>query len=234
MDLRDIEITDELKALLNRKDETGDIFRATQTLRQEMKTVIRAIEETTENIVTNTNSLSNATQDTSQAINDVAKTVEELADASMGQAEDAEKGSIVLSKLADEIKLAVDDGEIVIDSSMKAQGINEASSKSMEAMMEKFHMSKESTNKVAENVNSLLEKFQFIGNILNTIMNISEQTNLLALNAAIEAARAGEAGRGFAVVAEEIRKLSEETGNATKNIEGILNDIGLEIESTIV
>ncbi|NLK44516.1 MAG: hypothetical protein GX300_09000, partial [Tissierellia bacterium] len=139
MDLRDIEITDELKALLNRKDETGDIFRATQTLRQEMKTVIRAIEETTENIVTNTNSLSNATQDTSQAINDVAKTVEELADASMGQAEDAEKGSIVLSKLADEIKLAVDDGEIVIDSSMKAQGINEASSKSMEAMMEKFH-----------------------------------------------------------------------------------------------
>ena len=47
-------------------------------------------------------------------------------------------------------------------------------------------------------------------------MNISEQNNLLALNAAIEAARAGEAGRGFAVVAEEIRKLSEETGNATK------------------
>lgn len=199
---------------------------------EEMKAIIKAIEETTDSIVANTNSLSNATQDTSQSINDVARTVEELADASMGQAEDAEKGSVVLSKLADEIKLAVENGEVVIESSIKTQNINEASSKSLEEMMEKLKVSKESTDKVARNVDSLLEKSQFIGSILNNIMNIWEQTNLLALNAAIEAARAGEAGRGFAVVAEEIRKLSEETGNATKNIENILYDIQIEIEST--
>jgi len=62
LDLSDIERTDEIIALLNRKDEIGDIFRATETLREEMKTVIKAIEETTENIATNTNSLSNATK----------------------------------------------------------------------------------------------------------------------------------------------------------------------------
>ena len=54
--------------------------------------------------------------------------------------------------------------------------------------------------------------------------NITEQTNVLALNAAIQAASAGEAGRGFTVVAEEVQRLAERSGEATKQIEAIVKN----------
>ena len=57
-----------------------------------------------------------------------------------------------------------------------------------------------------------------IGKVTEAISEISEQTNLLALNATIEAARAGEAGKGFAVVAGEIKALSNQTAEATREI----------------
>ncbi|WP_353094318.1 hypothetical protein [Tissierella praeacuta] len=50
----------------------------------------------------------------------------------MGQAEDAETGSERLYRLANEIKSAVEDGETVVESSIKAQKINEEGSKAMD------------------------------------------------------------------------------------------------------
>lgn len=71
---------------------------------------------------------------------------------------------------------------------------------------------------VDQRLRGLQQRVDQVENILNVIRRVAEQTHLLALNAAIEAARAGEAGRGFAVVAGEVRRLSEDTRRALRDV----------------
>lgn len=54
--------------------------------------------------------------------------------------------------------------------------------------------------------------------IVGAVHLITDQTKILAINAAIEAVKAGDHGRGFAVVANEVKKLSQDTALATRDV----------------
>jgi twitching motility protein PilJ len=84
---------------------------------------------------------------------------------------------------------------------------------------------REQIQDTAKRIKRLGESSQEIGEIVDLISDITEQTNVLALNAAIQAASAGEAGRGFSVVAEEVQRLAERSGEATKQIGALVKTI---------
>ncbi len=85
----------------------------------------------------------------------------------------------------------------------------------------------------AKRIKRLGESSQEIGEIVELISDITEQTNVLALNAAIQAASAGEAGRGFSVVAEEVQRLAERSGEATKQIAALVKTIQTDTQEAV-
>jgi len=92
---------------------------------------------------------------------------------------------------------------------------------------------REHIQETAKRIKRLGESSQEIGEIVELISDITEQTNVLALNAAIQAASAGEAGRGFTVVAEEVQRLAERSGEATKQIGAIVRTIQTDTQDAV-
>lgn len=106
---------------------------------------------------------------------------------------------------------------------------------SQETISEAGESLQQLTVSMGESVTSfgqLAGRFQEIVTITSSINAIATQTNLLSLNASIEAARAGEFGKGFTVVAQEIRNLSSQTAEASKEINQIIERVERDVTNT--
>jgi twitching motility protein PilJ len=105
--------------------------------------------------------------------------------------------------------------------------------KAVEDSIKGMNKIREQIQETSKRIKRLGESSQEIGEIVELISDITEQTNVLALNAAIQAASAGEAGRGFTVVAEEVQRLAERSGEATKQIGAIVRTIQTDTQDTV-
>lgn len=163
----------------------------------------------------------------------IAVAINEIASGSEEQVNYAEESNAYMQELSNQIKEV--EGNIINVSSAtaKTKELSGESINNIRLLTNKNEEMGSNISQVDESIIHLSKNILEIKEIMKLIKGISEQTSLLSLNASIEAARAGDAGKGFAVVAQEVRKLSEESGDSTIRIESVIDKILSQADSSV-
>jgi len=201
------------------EDVTGAIADSINFTIEELRTLVRGINSATDQVT-------KATQET-QAISN------RLYDAAQRQNREIQQASASVLQMAESIN------EVSQTATQSAQVANQslvAAEKGGNVVQNQIAGMNEIRTQIqdtSKRIKRLGESSMEIGEIVELISDITEQTNVLALNAAIQAASAGEAGRGFTVVAEEVQRLAERSGEATKQIEAIVKTIQADTQDAV-
>ena len=201
------------------EDVTGAIADSINFTIEELRTLVKGINSATDQVT-------RATQD-AQSIST------RLYEASQRQNREIQQASASVLSMAQSINEV---SQTATQSARVAQQSLAAAEKGGQAVQNQIAGMNEIRTQIqdtSKRIKRLGESSLEIGEIVELISDITEQTNVLALNAAIQAASAGEAGRGFTVVAEEVQRLAERSGEATKQIEAIVKTIQADTQDAV-
>ena len=220
---------DDIKTISNRKDEIGSMAKSLTAMNTNIRHLLNEIIESAEYVAAASEELTSSAEQSANVSGQIANSIVNVAGSCTEQFTEVEKindSTVILSDSANKFDVAVKDSNQQIS---KTEEMSVTGKKDVSATIDKMNSIETAVNATSNIILELRSKSKEIDTIVGDINKISMQTNLLALNAAIEASHAGEHGHGFAVVAEEVRKLSEQSKDATVRISDLITTIQKQI-----
>ena len=215
------------------QDEFGKIANSYNDTLGKIRSITAEIQKIANELTHSAETMSTGVNESAQVITSIAESINGIAELSVSQNRNVDNATSAINNIVTGVN---DVAQLAKQTADKANEVGATVNQGIEGInVISQHMDRIETmvSTSADQVDTLGHRSEEIGQIVETIVNISGQTNLLALNAAIEAARAGEHGRGFAVVAEEIRKLAEDSQEAAQHIAELIGNIQDETKKAV-
>lgn len=212
------------------QDELGELSRNFDKMVDQVRNMLQHTRTVAASFSEHAQSFRRFSQETAAANANILKAIEEISSGADQQARQSEQSSHVISDLEREIQAILSYAQQMKETSRLAESNTQFGTQAVYALNGAAEQTAHVYDKIAAAMHSLSSSSTQIGNIVNTIAEISTQTNVLSLNAAIEAAKAGAHGKGFSVIAEEVRRLSQQTNESSKSIARIIRSLQKQIK----
>ena len=216
-----------------KNDEIGNLSNSFNIMIDKIKRLICDASEVSKAVLKNVENVTSISSQSAETTEQISMAIREVATGATEQAKSSSEAIDQIKVLAEKIDAVRESTKEVKEISSETKKIGTKSILVVSELDERTKESVKMANEINSDICELNDSSKEIEKIIEVIKSISDQTSLLSLNASIEAARVGESGKGFAVVANEIKKLSDQSKEATMMIANIVNNIQNKTRSTV-
>lgn len=213
-----------------RKDELGKLSQSFDRMLLQVRDMLTATQSIASSMSKHSDQFRRFSNETALANSSIVQAIEEISQGTDQQARESETSTSIIGELELEVQDIWNCAEDMLQASRLAEQHTTSGTEAVMSLSNASAQTEDRVNLAMASMQAVASRSAEISKIIHAITDISTQTNILSLNAAIEAARAGSYGKGFSVIAEEVRVLSQQTGESSKNVARIISGLVQQVE----